>query len=152
MEEPAQSDVARLPPEVSALLAKYVENLIDRFGADLEGVALFGSVARGEAKFPDSDIDVFLVVKRLEGISMGGRIDLHADVETTLSRSEEWTAFREKHRWSPTFSPYILTPDEIKRHPPIMLDLATDAVILFDRGLLREEINVLQSRLKELGA
>ena len=50
------------------------------------------------------------------------------------------------------FSEVILTPEEVRGHPPILLDLVTDAVILYDKGVLREELEKVRRRLQELGA
>ena len=46
----------------------------------------------------------------------------------------------------------MLTPEELKKHPPILLDLTEDAVILYDTGILKEEIENLKRRLESLGA
>lgn len=55
-----------LPEKLRGDLARYVELLKARFGADLVSLVVFGSHARGEAR-PGSDIDVLIVVRGLPG-------------------------------------------------------------------------------------
>ena len=40
----------------------------------------------------------------------------------------------------------------LARHPPLLLDLTTDAIILHDTGVLSRELGRLRLRLEELGA
>ncbi len=50
-------------------------------------------------------------------------------------------------------SPVPLTPDEIKKNPPILLDLVTDGMILYDKNnSMRDWITNLKKRLEEKGA
>lgn len=136
---------------LSALLNSYVVHLRMRFQADLVAVALFGSSARGEAAFPGSDIDVLVVVRGLEGRSLAERIRLVSEVEGDLSESEEYRRFVSLYG-EPLFQPHVLTPSEVCRHPPILLDVVTDGVLLYDDGFLVEELRRLEARLRELGA
>ena len=46
----------------------------------------------------------------------------------------------------------ILSPKELRAHPPLLLDLTSDVVVLYDSGILKEELGKLKMRLKELGA
>lgn len=136
---------------IEKILRKYVETLKNRFGNRLISVSVFGSVARGDAKFPESDFDIFIVLEGIEKLSVGKRIDMVADIYFTLKQSTEFIAFKSKYG-SPMFQEHVFTPEEIKHHPPIMLDLTTDALILYDRGILKKEIEKLKNRLNELGS
>jgi predicted nucleotidyltransferase len=63
------------------LLNRYVEFLKEFFGDDLMSVAVYGSLARGGAKFPGSDIDLLIVIKGIEKISFGERLKQTMKVE-----------------------------------------------------------------------
>lgn len=136
---------------LSALLGSYVACLGAHFRDDLVSVALFGSAARGEAEFPGSDIDVLVVAKGLEGRSLGERMRLVSRVEVDLTNGEEYRGFFTAHG-EPAFQAHVLTPSEVRRHPPILLDIVTDGIILYDDGFLARELKRLEARLEELGA
>ncbi len=134
------------------LTKKYVEMLKESFGDKLVAVAIFGSLARGKAEFPGSDIDILIVLKGVEGFSLGERINMTMEVEKKLAKTEEYVRFKEVFRRSPSIQEHVLTPEELKAHPPILLDLTTDVLILYDTGVLAQELEKLRRRLKELGA
>lgn len=48
--------------KIKKLLHKLKQGLADIYGSQLKAVYLFGSYARGEARPPDSDIDVMIVL------------------------------------------------------------------------------------------
>lgn len=49
-------------------------------------------------------------------------------------------------------SEVLPTPEEVKRHPLILLDLTEDAVIIYDRGgFLASGLESLRRKLKEVG-
>ena len=54
--------------------------------------------------------------------------------------------------WPPSVQEIILTPEELRAHPPILLDLTADVQIFYDTGILKEELEKIRLRLKELGA
>jgi predicted nucleotidyltransferase len=123
--------------------------LKDFFREKLLGIAVFGSFARGAAEFPGSDIDILIVIEDVEKLSFGERLKLTMKVEKKLSKTEEYAKFKDAFGWSPSIQEVILTPEELKAHPPILLDLTTDAVILYDKGILREELEKLREKLKQ---
>jgi hypothetical protein len=50
-------------------------------------------------------------------------------------------------------SEIILTPEEVRTHPPIMLDMTQDASIVYDKdGFLKSVLDDMRRRLNELGA
>jgi len=134
------------------LTRKYVEILKESFEDKLLAVAIFGSLARGEAEFPGSDIDILVILRGVGKLSMGERINMTMEVEKKLAKTEEYARFKEVFRRSPSIQEHVLTPEELKAHPPILLDLTTDALILYDSGVLAQELEKLRRRLKELGA
>lgn len=134
-----------------SVVRKYAEIVKELFKDKLLALAVFGSLARGEAEFPESDIDVMIILKGVEDLSFGKRIKLMRRAEEILSKTEEYKRL-EKPLWRPSIQEHVLTPEELKKHPPILLDLTEDAVILYDTGILKEEIENLKRRLESLGA
>lgn len=123
-------------------LKKYLkENLVS--------VVLFGSVARGEAG-EGSDIDLLVVAKDF-GTS-GSRFVVFNKIEGELRKTKDYYELKEK-KLGTLISPVPLTPDEIKKNPPILLDLVTDGMILYDKdNFMRDWITNLKRRLEEKGA
>jgi len=107
-------------------------------------------VARGDFD-EGSDIDLLVVVEGLP-VDAGSRIRMTVPLRLKLKSLESYR--RAEEACLPTLmSEVILTPEEVKRHPPILLDLTEEGVILYDRGgFLREELEALKMRLRELGA
>lgn len=134
------------------LMRRYMEIAKEQFNDKLLALAVFGSLAREEAKFPQSDIDIMIILKGVENLSFGRRIELMRDVEKRLSKTREYKKFEETFNWPPSIQEHILTPEDLERHPPILLDLTTDTVILHDTGIFIGEIKKLKKRLRELGA
>ncbi len=135
-----------------SLIKRYMEIAKGMFSHELLAMAIFGSLARREAKFPGSDIDVLIVLEGVEKLSFGKRIKLMMEAENKLSETTEYKKFKEVFDWVPAIQEHVLTPEELKRHPPLLLDLTTDALILYDTGILKEEIEKLKKRLKEMGS
>jgi predicted nucleotidyltransferase len=52
-----------MPRNIKAILRKLKKGLTEIYGEQLKAVILFGSYARGDARPPDSDIDVMIVLK-----------------------------------------------------------------------------------------
>jgi len=138
--------------QIEQLLNRYLEFMKESFGERLLSMAIFGSVASGKARFPGSDIDFLIVMEALENLSFGQRIKLTMNVEEKLSKTLEFAMFKEAFGMHPNFQEIIFSPDELKNHPPILLDLTTDSIILYDTGILAEELAKVKKRLKELGS
>jgi predicted nucleotidyltransferase len=51
-----------MPPQIKKLLRQMKKGLVEIYGSQLNAIYLFGSYARGEARPPDSDIDVMIVL------------------------------------------------------------------------------------------
>lgn len=124
--------------------------VLSHYGEKICSIVIFGSVARGDYSSL-SDIDLLVVLKEVEG-SQGKRLDEFFEVSKKLKDSKVYQEAREKglpHR----VQPVILSIDELREHPPLLLDLTTDALVLFDKDrIFQEEIEQVKRRLKELGA
>jgi len=127
-----------------------VSSLLQLLGDELVSVAVFGSVARGEAG-EGSDIDLIVVSTSFTG-SMGERLCTFRQIEKRLMDCEERRALR-REGFGTLISPIPLNPLEVKSNPPILLDLLTDGVILFDRErFLGDHLDQLRSKLRGMGA
>lgn len=117
------------------------------FGEDvILSFAVFGSVARGEAR-PDSDIDILIVHKEVSFNPTGRFVDILFE----LKRSEEYRRLKERGL-NPDPYPVFMTAKELWESPHILLDLLDQGIILYDTGLLEERLEALRRRLSELGS
>jgi predicted nucleotidyltransferase len=124
--------------------------LKEKLGERLVSVALFGSVARGEAK-EGSDIDLLVVLEGFKG-SLGDRFQVFQEIDENLMESETYRALR-KRGLGTLISPIPLTKEEVEAHPPILLDILTDGILLYDKdGFLQHCLKELRRRLEALGA
>ncbi|MEM1900522.1 MAG: nucleotidyltransferase domain-containing protein [Candidatus Nezhaarchaeales archaeon] len=141
-----------LDEDLKRYLDLYLEILREFFKDDLVSVYVFGSVARGEAS-EESDVDLLVVVKGLEE-DVGKRLKLSSSLKELL-RKRSWDLRRtlRKKGLPTTISDVLLTPEEVQRHPPILLDLVIDGIPLIDEGgFLAQELERLKERLRELKA
>lgn len=132
------------------LVNEYVNMIKEILSQNLISVCLFGSIARGDFT-QESDIDILIVAKNLPE-DVGRRHSLLTEARLKILLSDIAENLR-KLGYSITFSEVILTPDEIRRHPPILLDIVEDGIIFYDdNNFLLSVINDVRKRLKELGA
>ena len=135
-----------LSPEWRALADRVVAEYRTAIGDDLVALALFGSVARGQAR-PDSDLDLYVVTRqpslrdsRVHG--MWGRIDASPEYQALVRAGYE-----------PTPSPIPHTVDDLARHPSILLDITHHGVVLYDpESVLDRELRAVRRRIAELGS
>jgi len=138
------------PKPIIQYLLLYLEMLKKVFGDNLVSMCLYGSVARGSFD-EGSDIDVLLVVSNLPP-EIDLRIARVTDLKMEIKKTEIYMML--KSRRLPTLiSDVILTPEEVSSHPPILLDIVEDGLILYDKDFfLSRELSLLKNRLNELGA
>jgi len=135
-------------PIYGKLAAEYALLAEGYFGNRPVSICFFGSVARGDAT-PQSDIDVMVVENLPRDIGFRAR-------QTQLLRdkvrgSEAYRKLRSEGR-SAFISEVVLSPEEVKTHPPILLDFTDDGLIMYDRnGFLETVLADIRLRLKELG-
>ena len=139
-------------PLLVEYLKLYLSLLREYFGDSLVSVCLFGSVARGE-HVEGSDIDMLVVVKELKE-DIGWRLEVSSNLKRIFrSRTLGLRRKLRERKLPTTISDILLTPEEISRHPPIILDLTVEGKMLFDReNFLSNELERVKERLKELGA
>ena len=129
------------------LLDRLLQSLREAFGTDtILSFALFGSVARGEAR-PDSDMDLLVVHRPLDFEPVERFVDILSD----LREDDEYRRL-EARGFSPDPYPIFMTEKEMYERPLILLDILDHGVILYDNGVLRKRFESLRKRLSELGA
>lgn len=139
-----------LQPEFRALAEEYVRAMKRFFRDRLVSVCFFGSVVRGEAT-PESDIDVLVVAEKLPR-DVGFRTRETNFIHKRLRRSEAYRKLRSQGM-SAFLSDILLTPDEVRAHPPILLDMTDEAALVYDKDdFLQSVLESIRRRLKELGA
>lgn len=113
----------------------------------LLSLALFGSVARREAK-PESDLDLLAIHKPVDF----DPIKRFVDVLLGLRKEKEYQRLLNKGIY-PEPIVIFMTPEELSQEPLILLDIMDHGIILLDReGFLQDKIRKLREKLKDLGA
>ncbi len=110
-------------------------------------IALFGSVARGEAH-PQSDIDFLVIHKEVP------YDPVHRSVRALLKaeRSQEYQRLNHVGCY-PQANFIFMTPEEISQRPLILLDVMDHGILLKDESsFLQEKLKQLRKKLEELGA
>ena len=129
-----------------ALADRVITEYRAALGDDLVAIALFGSVARGQAR-PESDLDLYVVTRRPalgdpRLRAMWGRIDASPEYQALLSAG-----------YRPTLSPVLHTVDELRRHSWILLDITHHGIVLYDpASVLERELTAVRRRMAELGS
>jgi predicted nucleotidyltransferase len=146
------SQAATLKEITLALARRIIELVKELLNQKLVSAAVFRSLATG--KFTDgSDIDILLVVKGFSNKSMAQRIEAVMPALRRIYDAEKYSAWRMKtKRYMPNLDVIIYTPEEIRRHPPVLLYLVYDVVIIEDNGFLRNEFELLRKELIARGA
>jgi len=91
-----------------------------------------------------------VVLEDFDG-SFGDRFRLFQEIEKLLS-SEPRRRLREAG-FGTLIGPILLTKEEVGRHPPILVDILTDCMILYDKGdFINGHVTELQRRLEALRA
>jgi len=134
-----------------AVYKQFLEQLLDRLrnrlGEDvILAFALFGSVARGEAR-SDSDIDVLIVHKEIEF----DPIKKFVKVRFELQEESEYKRLKESGL-NPYPSSIFMTERDLWERPLILLDILDHGLILYDTGVLQRRFDALRKRLAELGS
>lgn len=131
------------------LVASMLAELVRRYDPSLHSVAVFGSIARGTATLT-SDLDVLVVADFNTQVT--ARIDKLVDLEYS-GRIWEELAWLKSHGVHSHISWFPLTLNEAARFRPLYLDMAEDAMIVYDKNnFLKRIFDELRSRMKREGA
>jgi len=118
---------------LTELRSTAVNCLVEEIGVKLLGLALFGSIARGEGS-ERSDLDFFVVTRGLEGDREHRKRRIYSTLAPVTRR------FRRD------ISIYTLEENEITDVTPLLINIAHDAIILFDP---KEYLEKLFTRVRE---
>jgi predicted nucleotidyltransferase len=139
-----------IPSEYKPLLGVYTAHMKEHFGGKLRSVCLFGSVARGCASV-ESDIDVLVVAEGLPD-DVGMRLKETNYIHENLKGAAPYRSLRASGKGS-LISDLFFTPEEIQRHPPILLDIVEDGILMYDKDdYLRNVLLAIRETLKKLGS
>lgn len=132
-------------------LARSITSILkDALGNNLISSCLFGSSTRGLMK-SGSDIDILLVFNSLPN-SYHKRTKM---VLPFLARIQETNEYRTIERLNLNIEPsfLILSSNEIKKHPPILIDISQEGVILYDKNnFLKIQLEDIKEKLRRSGA
>jgi hypothetical protein len=143
-------NINKVQAEYRKLLKEYCSGMASHFSEKLFSICVFGSVAKGMAA-PESDIDVLVVAEGLP-TEIGLRVKETNYIHIRLKKTEPYRSLRKAGRCA-LISDIFLTPSEVKRHPPILLDMIDEGIILYDKDdFLRNTLRLLKNKLKALGA
>ena len=129
----------------------YIQTICNRlqssFGNEkILSVALFGSVARGQAR-SDSDIDLLIVHKEVDFNPVYRSVDIALE----LREENEYKRLIEQGL-DPQPSCIFMTEDELWDRPHILLDILVEGILLYDVGILESRLKALRERLNALGS
>jgi uncharacterized protein len=126
----------------------YAEHVHAALGDRLISIALFGSVARGDAT-PTSDIDLLIVARDLPA----GQFARKRLLEAADGSFEPALRSAEAHGIETRLARIVRTPQEAARSIPLYLDLTEDAVLLYDAdGFFASVLERVRGALRRLGS
>ena len=145
-------ELEKLNPRVFApLIAEYTKTLYSMFGESLRAVAIFGSLARGDAVINQSDIDLLIIV---DGWSepIWDRLEQLKIARSRLREKNEYKLLLKRKIW-PLIREYPLSTEEAKEFHRIYLDMTFDRAIVYDKeDFLTKRLEQLSGQLLKLGA
>lgn len=143
--------VEKIPhPAFRPYIGRFCEKLLERYGDNLIGLLLFGSVARGDWD-KDSDIDLLIVLKRFERSKRAALREI-IELRKELRGSQEYKD-SVSMGYYPVVEVYPLEAEDAKRFRRMYLDALTEGIVVFERELfLTELIGRFQERLRDIGA
>jgi len=130
----------RLMSQVAQVKAVAVDSLLNRFGKDLEAAILFGSWARGEPS-ELSDLDFFVIVRGLPKETVRRRYMVYEALTPLMRKFKRQVSVIEADT------------EEIGKHiTPLLIDIAHDGIILYDRdGRVEGFLKRVRDAVKKAG-
>lgn len=127
-------------PEYEDYVRDHAELLCEFYGEKLVALAIFGSIARGHAQ-NTSDLDVLIVLKDAP-IYLNQRTEGLTEFLLKLEHYESYKKLKASGRSTATMH-CVFTMKEIENHPPILLDIIDDGIILYDiEAFLENELKL----------
>lgn len=136
---------------LNIFLKRVGEIAIDYYKDSLISIVVYGSVGRGDYK-GHSDIDILIVISSSSD-SVCGRI--HVFHDNVINRVEQTAEYKwlVDNKLPYRIMPIVYTVEGLMNHPPLMLDMTEDCVIIFDRDdTFLKEIENIKERMRELGS
>ena len=129
---------------------KLSELLKRHFKDNFISLAIFGSVSRGKIR-DGSDIDFLIVLEKMPK-SYGKRIKMVFPVVEEMKENVEYKRLEKLEIYlEPSF--LALSEREIRDHPPLLLDMTEEVILLYDKEhFLKKELERVKKRLKKLGS
>lgn len=139
---------AELNADLFDLAKRYAAKAKDALRDQIVSVALFGSVARGQAG-PGSDIDIFVVLQEAPSGMLSRRRLLDPVRESLTPELERlW-----KQGIYVDFVEVIRTRSEAGEYHPLYLDMSQEAIMLYDRDQFLETLlAMVKEQLERDGA
>lgn len=135
--------------EYIPLLEFLVARLVAGYDKKLQGLVLFGSVARGNAK-QESDVDLLVVAEDMPE-RYGDRVRRTLSILSGLDVLKR--EFYYKMKLYPKLDLILLDAKEMQEPYPFLLDIVKEGIILFERGSYASGIlNSLKSEFQRMGA
>lgn len=127
------------------LLLKIYLALNKEYSSNLQSLGVFGSVARNNAR-NDSDLDLFLVFKEIQG-TIGERLDELSKIEEKNVVKNE-IEFLKKNKYFPRISFYPRSKPELKMSF-FTIDISFDIKILYDTNILLNFLEKINKKIQE---
>lgn len=125
LEKALQTEALSIKVTLAPALARALRSVKQLFGAELLGVVLFGSTARGEDR-PGSDVDILLVLNSKRQLNR----ELYDQVYASLLESD-------KDKAAPHLSLHLINlPENDTAVDGFLLEVALEGIVLFERDFL----------------
>jgi predicted nucleotidyltransferase len=128
---------------------KVTSILQDNLGKNLIATCLFGSAVKRNLR-KGSDIDILTICKTLPK-SYHKRTKIIVPLLESIRSTQEYKNIEKFNLYlEPSF--LILSVQEIEKHPPILIDLSEEGIILYDcNNFLKRHLQKINDRLKRIG-
>lgn len=146
------TNIEKIPHRIyGSILERYCKILYEHFGTKLIGVALFGSIARGDWN-KSSDIDLLVIVEGWDKKPVWERIRELLELKKKLRETEEYK-WAVKKGYFPIIQHYPLSRKEALKFHRIYIDMCLDGIILYERErYLTKIIEKVRQKLSLHGA